>query len=414
MIRNHNFILLFFSRFFSVFADAMLFIILLTMLGSFNIGSIGLSLFYVFSTVPGILFSIPAGAYVERKYLQIVMGTTDIIRFLLIIALIFSHSIFASPIIIYLFLFAIITNNVFYIPANSTLLPKVIKREHIAKANSYIQVTMLIAKIGSYSIGAWLIKSGLSFQALLFIISSFYIISMIMILTVKPYHISTQKNDESNIWKDIKVGINYIKSNKLYSRLFMVFGAAWVVGSSVDLFLISYLVNILERPHEDLYLITTYSLIGIGIGSFISPYLYKKINPKIGVYLSSLVFSIVIALFSFKLPLALLLMGLIAGGFAQGLFLIFINTYLQSNIRNDYLSRIYSIYHFIYTGASLPGYLFFGYLIDFIGVINTGYIIAAYLFLVAVITMTILPSMHGNVQNQNKYIREKNYVSHTK
>ena len=59
MFKNHNFVLLFFSRFFSVFADAMLFIILLSMLGNFGVGSIGLSFFFVFS-LPAIIF-FPAG-----------------------------------------------------------------------------------------------------------------------------------------------------------------------------------------------------------------------------------------------------------------------------------------------------------------------------------------------------------------
>lgn len=393
MFKNHNFVLLFFSRFFSVFADAMLFIILLSMLGNFGVGSIGLSFFFVFSTIPAIIFSLPAGAFVERKYLQKVMSVTDIIRFVLIVCLVLINTIYITPTIIYIFIFAIILCNVFYVPANSSLLPKIVEKEYLSNANSYIQITMLFAKIGSYSAGAWLIKSGLSYSSLLLIIGSFYIISMIMILAVKPYHKNLSNNEPETIVQDVKAGLAYIKSSKLYSKLFLIFGAAWLVGSSVDLYLISYLVEILERPHEDLYIITTYSLIGIGLGSLISPYLYKRINPKIGLYASSLFFGIVIALFSLNLPLAVLLIGLVIGGFAQGLFLIFINTYLQSNIEEKYLSRIYSLYHFIYTGVSLPGYLLFGYFIDRIGVINTGFIIAAYLILIALVTIYYLPSL---------------------
>jgi len=393
MFKKPNFVLLFFSRFFSVFADAMLFIILLSMLGNLGVGSIGLSFFFVFSTIPAIIFSLPAGAIVERKYLQKVMSFTDIIRFVLIVCLVIINTIYLTPTIIYIFIFAIILCNVFYVPANSSLLPKIVEKEYLANANSYIQITMLFAKIGSYSAGAWLIKSGLSNSSLLLIIGSFYIISMIMILAIKPYHKNLSNNEPETIVQDVKAGLAYIKLNKLYSKLFLIFGAAWLVGSSVDLYLISYLVEILERPHEDLYIITTYSLIGIGLGSLISPYLYKRINPKIGLYASSLFFGFTIALFSLKLPLTVLLIGLVIGGFAQGLFLIFINTYLQSNIEEKYLSRIYSLYHFVYTGVSLPGYLLFGYFIDRIGVINTGFIIAAYLILIALVTIFYLPSL---------------------
>lgn len=403
MFKNHNFVLLFFSRFFSVFADAMLFIILLSMLGNFGIRAIGLSIFFIFSTLPAIIFSLPAGAIIERKYLQKVMSITDIIRFVLVGCLALINTIHLTPATIYIFVFAIVLCNIFYIPANSSLLPKIVKKEYLANANSYIQITMLFAKIGSYSVGAWSIKSGLSYSSLLLIVGSFYIISMIMILAVKPYHKNLSTNEPKTIIQDVKAGLAYIKINKLYSKLFQIFGAAWLVGSSVDLYLISYLVEVLERPHEDLYIITTYSLIGIGLGSFISPYLYKRINPKIGLYASSLFFGIIIALFSLKLPLAVLLIGLLFGGFAQGLFLIFINTYLQSNVEEKYLSRVYSLYHFVYTGVSLPGYLLFGYFIDRIGIINTGFIIASYLILIALVTIFYLPSL----RNKKEILEER-------
>ncbi|WP_107838650.1 MFS transporter [Metasolibacillus meyeri] len=392
MLINRNFLFLFCSRFLSVFADAMLFVILLTMLGSYNTNSFGLSLFYIFATLPVILFSLPAGAYVGRKYLQKVMAVSNIVRFAFIIGLACTTSFYQSPIIIYLFIFVNVVSNVFYLPANSSLLPKVVQEERLAKANSYIQLTMLFAKIASYSIGAWLIKSGLSIQTLLIMISAFYIVSMLLVLLIKPYYINRQEQ-KKNIWQNVKEGFHFIRLSPLYSRLFMIFGAAWLVGSSVDLYLISYLVEVLGKSHEDLYLITTFSLIGISFGAFLAPYVYKKTDPKNGIYLSSVAFSIVILLFSLKLPLGILLPSLVIGGLAQGIFIIFINTYLQSHVPDEYLPRIYSIYNFIYTGVSLPGYLFFGYLIEQIGAISTGFIMSAYLLCIAIITVVLLPSM---------------------
>lgn len=398
MVKNKNFLLLFGSRFLSIFGDALLFVVLLTMLGSYNTTTFGLSLFYIFSTLPVILFSLPAGAYVGRKYLQKVMATTNILRFILIICLAISTTFYPSPFLIYFFIFVDVICGVFFLPANSSLLPKIMHSEHLAKANSYIQVTMLFAKIASYSIGAWLIKMGLSYQTLLIIIAIFYLASMCLILFIKPYYKNKQV-EKKNIRQDVKEGFHFIQTSKIYSRLFIIFGAAWLVGSSVDLYLISYLVEVLGRPHEDLYLITTFSLIGISLGAFIAPSLYQKLDPKNGIYLSSIAFAVVLLLFSLQLPLIVLLPSLVIGGLAQGIFIIFINTYLQSHVPDTYLPRIYSIYNFIYTGVSLLGYLFFGYVIDKIGTLHTGFIISSYLLGIAIVTVMVLPKMREQISN---------------
>ncbi|MFS1519698.1 MFS transporter [Bacillus sp. SCS-151] len=397
ILKNKNFLLLFLSRFSSVFGDAMLFILLLTMLDNLNTSSVGLSLFYIYSTIPALLFSVPAGAIIEKNYLQKVMSITNINRIILILSLILLQFISSpSQTSIYLLVFMVMANHVFYIPANSSLLTKIVKKEDVVNANSHIQITMMVARLGSYACSAWLIKIGISFNNILFIIALIYALSLAFIISIKPYYKSHKNNSNTSYFQDISEGMNYIKSNRIFSRLFLIFGLSWIVGSSIDIFLISYLTNILNRGPEDLYLITTFSLIGITIGSLLAPYLYRKIDAKIGILLSSLFFSIVIILFSLKLPIWILLISLFIGGITQGLFLIFINTYLQTHVQENLLARVYSFYNLLYTGATLPGYLLFGYLIKYMGVINTGFIISIYLFFASLMTMAILPKMNSN------------------
>lgn len=90
MYKTRRIVFLFFSRFFRVFADAILFVLLLTRLSNLNLGSVGLIIFYVCATIPAVMFSLPAGAFVERKSLQIVMAITIILRITLLVGLFFA------------------------------------------------------------------------------------------------------------------------------------------------------------------------------------------------------------------------------------------------------------------------------------------------------------------------------------
>ncbi|WP_028986821.1 MFS transporter [Thermicanus aegyptius] len=394
MIKDKKFILLFFSRFFSVFGDAFLFITLLNLLEQLKVGSFGLSIFFISATLPAFLFSLFAGAYVENRELQKVMAISDLIRSSLIILFMIAVFYFSNPFIVYLLIFLIATNNMFYLPANSALLPNIVNQEKLSNANGYLQMAMMFAKLGSYGTVAWLIKLNINVSTLLLITASFYLLSMILILNVKPYVKSFgKKENEFNILLDIKEAILYIRNHPSFSRIFLIFGFAWIVGSSIDMFLISYLIDVLNMGSEDLYLFTTFSLIGIAMGSFIAPILYKKIKKKTGMIISSLVFSFVILLYALKLPILLLSIGLLIGGISQGVFLIFINTYLQSNANGQMLARIFSFYNLLLTGASLPGYALFGYLLAKIGTINTGYFISVYLFLISILGILIIPTL---------------------
>ncbi|MDX8361511.1 MFS transporter [Cytobacillus sp. IB215316] len=406
MFNNRSFTFLFLSRFFSVFADAMLFVLLLTQLNSLNVGSLGLSIFYVSSTLPALFFSLPAGAFVEKRTLQTVMVVTNVFRVLLIIVLFVTQFFVLSPIILYVFIFILVTNNLFYIPANSALLPKIVNEEKIATANSYIQITMMLAKLGSYGVVGYLINQNVNKLLVLCAISVLYLTSALFIMFIKPYYRKQNQDTIKNqrIMIDIKAGIEYIRSNPAYYRLFMVFGLSWVVGSSIDIFLLSYLTNILNKGPEDLYIITTFSLIGITIGSMLAPHIYKIIEKKYVIFTTTFSFSIIIFMFALKFPLPVLLIGLCIGGITQGIFLITINTFLQTNISKGYLARVYSFYTLIYTGSSLPGYLLIGFVIDYMGVIMTGIIISSYLIVVSLITLIILPKAN-TTQEQYEEVR---------
>ncbi|MFG6113707.1 MFS transporter [Halobacillus sp. MO56] len=391
--KNKRFLHLFFARFIALIGDGILFITLLKMLELQGAGSMGISILYLAAGIPAFLFAIPAGAYVERSNLQRTMITTDFIRALLVFLFIVGDFFTTvEPLFIYLLLFLITINDMFFLPASQSLLRWVVPEKLRPQANGHLQIAMMTGKLLSFSLGAFLIKAGYELSSLLFMVIVAFGLSIVLILFIRPAVVNNTDKTTKTL-QMVTEGLTFIKNTTIIKNLFIVFGLAWLVGSSIDVFLISYLNDVLGKGTEDLYLITTFSLSGIIIGSFLAPKLYETIDKKIGFYMPSLLFGLVILGYAVKLPLIVLLLFLMAGGIAQGVFLTFLNSYLQEVTSQRYYARVASFYTLLMKGASLPGLFLIGLLIDTTSVITAGYFIGFYMIALAIFSIVILQHM---------------------
>ncbi|KMK76751.1 MFS transporter [Alkalihalobacillus pseudalcaliphilus] len=397
MVRNKKFMLLFSSTFFSSFGDAILFVILLTLLQQVGVGGIGTSVFLVCSALPVVLFGLHAGAFVENKNLQKIMMYSNLLRIITVfLFFIMSFYFIESLLLIFSFIFLITFINIFFSTASSTLIPNILSVEEIPKANGFFRMINMISKLIAYGFAALLFIFNLTDYSKILFASLFYLGSLILISRIKPY--VEKKRDEltprKSLSESTKEGLQYIKANNKIFRLFIVFGLGWIVGASIDVYLISYLHEIIGEGANSLYMVATPTFIGILIGSIVSPILYKKIDKKYGFLFSLFTFGVVIFCFSLELPFIVLQLLLVVGGLSQGILNIFMVSYLQTNVDRNYLARVFSVYNIIITAASVPGYLLIGLLIEKLGVINIGFVISSYLIAVGVICLIIIPSLN--------------------
>lgn len=400
MFKNKNFNLLFFATFFNSFGDSTLFVILLSTLQQTSGGSIITSLFFLFSSLPVLIFGLHIGAYIERKSLRTVMLTSIVIRISLML-LFYIYSLYADYSIIFIFfiIFSITFIHLFFANASGAMLPQIVVPTHIPKANSLFRVITMIGKLIAYSFAALLFQLNLTVYEMLLLLILFYTSALISIflLHVKQQNI-LESAHKTRLFDAIKEGLTYIKQDKMLSRLFVIFGLGWMVGSAIDLYLISYLKLVLGKGAENIFIFTSPTMIGILIGSFISPILYKKWNKKLGLCLSLFAFSFAILSFALQLPLHFLQALLIIGGVSQGILNIFVVSILQTTVPSKFIARVFSVYNIICIGGGIPGYLLFGYLIDQFGVISLGFILSLYLLGVGVICLVSLPNFNREIE----------------
>ncbi|MEW4372462.1 MFS transporter [Paenibacillus kandeliae] len=398
--KNRPFVYLFLARFVALIGDGLLFLALLKMLELQQTGSIGLSFYYLAAGIPAFLFAIPAGAVVEKSNLQKTMIITDLTRALLIVIFIVMQIYgWQHPALIYTLLFVITINDMFFLPASQSLLRWIVPEELRPSANGQLQMAMMTGKLLSYSMGAFLIKQGMSLSMLLVVTIATFLCSASIVLRIRPYIVNHSNQTAKTLQLAVE-GVRFIQRTPVIRSIFIIFGLAWLVGSSIDIFLISYLNQILHMGTENLYLISIFSLCGIVIGSLLAPWCYKTINKKIGFCLPSLIFGLVFVAYAMQLPLPVLLVSLMIGGIAQGIFITFVNSYLQEITSQDYYARISSFYTLLMQGASLPGFFLIGVLIERTGVLYTGYMIGLYMILLAVFSLFILPSLQKQKEEQ--------------
>ena len=401
MFKNKNFNLLFFATFFNSFGDAILFVILLSMLQQIGGGSVSNSLYYLFSALPVLLFGLHIGAYIEKKSLKTVMLTSSTIRiFLLLLCYIYFLYADYSSFFIFLIIFIITFIHLFFANASGAMLPQIVAPIHIPKANSLFRVVTMTGKLIAYSFAALLFHFNLTVPEMLLLLILFYVgaITSIFLMRVSS-HNTSQPAQKRRLLDAIKEGLTYIKRDKMLSRLFIIFGLGWMVGSAIDLYLISYLKLVLDKGAENLFIFTTPTMIGILVGSFISPILYNKWDKKLGLCLSLFAFSFAMLCFALQLPLPLLQALLIVGGVSQGILNIFVVSILQTTVPSQFIARVFSVYNIICMGGGIPGYLIFGYLIDQIGVITLGFILSLYLLVIGIICIIRLPNLGNEIEN---------------
>ena len=226
-------------------------------------------------TVPSILFGILAGVYVDKWNKKNVLVYTNALRAVAVFPLIFvSHQLF----FVYglSFLVSLITQ--FFIPAETPIIPHMVKKELLLSANALFSMGIFGSIITAYALsGPILLILGktnvFTFLTVLFIVSSLFAF-LIKIKHVKE----VDGKNKINVRDEIKDAFNVMmKKEKVYHSLFLLtllqtlILVIAVIGPG-------YAKNILHIDVEKFpILFVTPAVIGMALGSLvIGNFLHNK------------------------------------------------------------------------------------------------------------------------------------------
>jgi len=345
-------------------------------------------------TLPSVIFGILAGVLVDRWNKKNVLFLTNIIRALVVFPLAFFHQNIA---LIYLITFGVSLVTQFFIPAETPMIPLLVRKELLLPANALFSMGIYASLFLAYALSGPILlifgeKNIFTFLTILFLFAGFFAYLIKIKKSNKTFDRSNYVNQKIPTFKEeVKMVVDLIsKSKVLYYALFsltlaqvliyifavvgpgyathilrirvenfpLLFVAPAIIGVALGALIIGSFLH--EKSKSAL---TKFGLFIMGISIFLLPYGSKfesrQIVQFINLYLPHILKINVLHIMVF---LAFVL------GFAIAFVFIPANTVLQEETSDDARGKIYGVLNSLVGIVSIVPVLLVGGLADVIGV----------------------------------------------
>ena len=343
-------------------------------------------------TIPAIFFGSIAGAYVDRWNKKYVLIVTNSLRALLIILLAF---LLNNLFLIYVISLLISILFQFFIPAESPMVPLVVKKKFLLSANALFGLAIFGSILVAYMLsGPLLILLRPVDNIVLF--AAMLIIGALFTSLIKPY--STKRSQarvaklkQINLFKDIKRTLAYMSHTRAISHSLFLLSLSQILILILATVAPGYASQILGIPVEQFPIIfVTPAALGMVIGAVILVNIFHN-HPKeklitTGIFLSGIAMLLLpfgskvtsrdivhdinlylphaftITIYHIMIVLAFLL------GIANSLVFVPANTRLQEHTSEEFRGKIYGFLNTFIGLLSLIPIIIVGGLSDLLGV----------------------------------------------
>jgi MFS family permease len=368
IIKNRNFVFMWFGHLISHAGDAV-FMIALPWLMLDITGSKSLtSLVSMSAYLPAVLFGLFAGVVVDRYNRKWIMIYSDILRALLVavipLSLIYG---FISPLLIGAITFSLSTFSAFFYPARDSLIPHIVTAEELPAANSAISVSGQM----SHLLGPLFAGIGISIFGLRHLFTadaiSFLFSILLISLIVGPARKLTIEQHPPK-WQGIVEGLTYVNSHKgLRLLLILTFvNNIFIMGPAI-IGLPVFVREVLTSDFGVLAKLEVAMAAGMIVGSFVFWKAEKNISP-----ISILLFGIVMdgityTLLFFADTSFIAILVLIIHGIGIPLITVSRTTIIQAVVPDKFRGRLFSMIYMAVMGTTAISVGLTGFILEFIG-----------------------------------------------
>lgn len=397
VLKNRNFIYIWTSQILSQLTiNIMNFIILIKLFGQTG-SAIATSLLWVTYSLPAILIGPVASTFIDMVDKRKVLMITNMLQGLTILLLAVSHM--TSIFILYEVVFIYSLLNQFYVPAEASTIPSVLKKSDLTRGNGLTFITQQASLVLGFGV-AGLLNHFLGFDNTLYLCASFLFIAFLSVsflpelkskLKIPPDIILAIKSFLDNTLE----GYRFIKDKRRIVTPFLLLLGFQVALSIV---IVSFPVIAKEIFNINLNAAGIFVIIPAALGAMISafnlPRLIKKGWRKKKIIENSLmILTIAIAALVFVIP-ELSYVYRIVFGFIIVLFagLAFVGvaipsqTYIQEITPYKLRGRVFGNFWFLTTIVSVIPVVFSGTITEIFGVRFFLFIMAAFTFTVFIMS----------------------------
>ena len=229
--------------------------------------------------LPSLLFGIVAGVIVDKRNKKNVLVWTNILRALLVIPLALLHfNIF----VIYILTFLVATVTQFYVPAETPIIPRLVKKELLLSANALFGMGLYASIFVAYALsGPMLLFFGRTnvfiFLAALFMISGLFAYLIDFKENIHKKISPKEIISDMSITKEVKIAVSIMAKTKVIYRALFLITLTQIIILVLATIGPGYAEHILKIKVEDFPLIfVTPAIFGIALGAvIIGSFLHK-------------------------------------------------------------------------------------------------------------------------------------------
>lgn len=350
------------------------------------------SLLYLTVGLPGALFGVFSGVYIDRIDKRSILIVSTLIRVFFIFLIFITKS---NLILIYILTSLVSLASQFFVPAEAALIPRFVPTKLLLSANSLFTLTFYSAIIGGFVAGGPLVES-LGADSV-FIILGLLFGCAFWLVTFIPKEESRSslpriKLTTTSIWNDVTSGFDYIKYKPLLYQSILLL----TVSQAVIAIFASLGPGFADRVLS--IKITQASLLILGpaalgmiigalyLGSFGTPF-RKRSLINIGIFLSGATLLLVAILVRTRrylqftsvfehiflvshsksiLPISMICFFVL--GFANSLIDVSCNTILQEKTTDAFRGRVYGFLSSLISGVAIIPVIISGVIADLFGI----------------------------------------------
>lgn len=319
--------------------------------------------------LPYLLFSLPAGALIDRWDRKAAMIRCDLVRWIAMgsvpLAFAFGHLTLVQ---LYIVAFIEGTAFVFFSIAQIAALPQVVSKEHLPRAYAMDNTTEYVGQLLGPGLGGFIIGLApvIAVGAILAYLldSASYLVSVITLRFIRvQFQVERAREGQRALRKEIAEGLRFLWQQPLLRVMAILTMNGNFLLSGVTLAVIVLAQGVLHLNVQALGLILAASGIGGVLSAFVAPWIQARV--RFGLVILGSIFVWILALVALALaPSALLLIagvGLI--GFIWPIYGVTLVTYRLSVSPDHLQGRVNSAFRFLSYGAEPLGAAFLGLLL---------------------------------------------------
>jgi MFS family permease len=339
LIRNRSYTLLWTGQFVSQLGDRLAMVAFPWLVYQATGSALSTGAILALYTLPYVLFGAFAGVVIDRLNKRTLMVTADLVRAGLVVLVPLAAA--RSLPSVYILSFLVASVGVFFEPTKLAILPEIVTRDRLLRANSLLATGDNLTEVLGYGLAGAVVavvtmSNAFRLDALTFLVSAGALMAM-------PYHApvrATQRVARS-FARELREGMSYLRRHRgLAANTVMVLAAAAGLGAGYPLTFL-FAVQVLDGGAGTFGLFEAAIGAGYLIGSIAVAAVATRLHKGLAMTIGLAIMGASIVLVAAAPSAAVAIVPFLVVGTANAVVLIAIDTYVQEIVPDGMLGRVW-------------------------------------------------------------------------